>query len=163
MKAKLNPKKQKKIERYLNIVIGMMILMPIICCLYLMLKANVMVTDIKALLETYPEVTVLFLTAMIHPYIAYLLILEKKKLKENNFTSILANMGLIMIAEGLLNNIVYVVFLSIIFYLILKESRISIKQVVQSLFVKRSFIQYGGSLLVIMTSSLCLFATIRLM
>lgn len=136
---------------------------PIIACCYISMMTMSSGIRFQDVLVKEPSVTIVFLIAMLNPYIAYLIFLIQKKLevKDNKFA--LINMLLLMISQVFTMNIFYFVLLLYVFYRAICYYHIDIKSTLTSINLKQSMCIGGGSFIVMMVSTLCLFATIRLM
>lgn len=136
---------------------------PIICYFYVSMKAMMNGMGFQDILETDPNLTIVFLIAMLNPYVAYLTHLLQKKLKENQHGYALINMVFLLIATMLTMNVFYFMMLAYVFYKAIRYYQVDVKKTMHSLNVKNAFYCGGGSFFVMMISSVCLFATIRLM
>ena len=76
--------KLKKLNRYFMITKVFLALTPLICYLYISLKASMNAMSFQEVLSQDPSITVIFLIAMLNPYIAYLVQLIQKNLIKGN-------------------------------------------------------------------------------
>ncbi|MEG1462257.1 hypothetical protein [Anaerorhabdus sp.] len=162
-KLKINTKVNKGMHRYFLITELFLAITPIICYFYVsMLALNLHVT-FQDMLVKDPNITIIFLIAMINPYIAYLIHLIYKKLETKDTTFVLINMFFLLIAQLLTMNVFYFMMLLYVFYKAINYYHVDVKKAWKSITIKQSFYCGGGSFLVIMLSSVCLYSTIRLM
>lgn len=150
-------------NRYFLITKVFLAITPLICYFYVSLLAMGMNITFQETLVQDPNVTIIFLIAMVNPYVAYLIHLVQKKLEAGDHTYAAINMILLLIAQVLTMNVFYFVMLVYVFYHAVKYYHIDIKSVWKSTTIKQSFFCGGGSFFVMMISSICLFATIRLL
>lgn len=136
---------------------------PIIAYFYVSMMSSSMQLTFQEVLTQNPSITIVFLIAMMNPYIAYLLNLVEKKLENQDTAFACINMILLLIAQLLTLNVFYFVMLLFVFYKAMHYYQIDIKSTIQSMNIKQSLWNGGGSFLVMMVSSVCLFATMRLM
>lgn len=160
MKAKIN--QIKKLDRIFLITKVFLALTPFICYIYLTLRANLISLTLKEILTSDPSIAIVFLIAMINPYIAYILDLVQKKLKDGNYQYACSNLLLLMLSQALLMNVLYFMLLLFILIKVVKIYDIDIFKTIKQLTFKNSLYFNGGSLIVIAFSMICLFATIRL-
>lgn len=156
-------KAEKRLERCFLITKVFLAITPIICYFYVSLRGMMMGIGFKEVLETDPNMTIVFLIAMLNPYVAYLLHLIEKKLKEQDERFAIINMVLLLIAQLLTMNVFYFMMLGYVFYKAISFYDLPVKATLRSLTVKTSFYCGGGSFLIVAFSTICLFATIRLM
>lgn len=160
---KLETKASKQMNRYFLITKIFLSITPLICYFYVSMQAMGLKLSFQETLIQDPNITIIFLIAMVNPYIAYLIHLIQKKLAAGEPKFAVINMILLLIAEILTMNVFYFCMLVYVFYKAIKYYRVDVKSAGRSITLKQSFYCGGGSFLVIMISSICLFATIRLM
>ena len=108
--------KLKKLNRYFMITKVFLALTPLICYLYISLKASMNAMSFQEVLSQDPSITVIFLIAMLNPYIAYLVQLIQKNLIKGNIKFAIINMALLLIAQALTMNLFYFTMLLYVFY-----------------------------------------------
>ena len=153
----------KKLNRYYTIAKVFLMVTPFIAYLYLSLLAMTRSITLPDVLATEPSVAVIFLIAMINPYIAYLLNIAQKKLATGDIKFICINFVLLLIAQALTLNSLYFMIIAYLFYVTIKTYDIKVFKTLKELTVKHVFSYGGGSFIVVAFSSLCLFASLRLM
>lgn len=136
---------------------------PIIAYCYISMIGTMKGISFQEVLVQEANITIVFLIAMLNPYIAYLISLIQKKLEAKDDTFAMINMLLLMIAQALTMNVFYLVMLFYVFYKAIHYYHVDIRSTFTSMNLKQGLWCGGGSFLVMMVSSLCLFATIRLM
>lgn len=161
-KRKVN-RNEKRLQRYFNITKVFLALTPVVGYLYISLRASMLSITFQEILKTMPSVTIIFLIAMVNAYVAYLLHLVQKKLSEGDISYACINMLLLLLAELMIGNLLFVSMLLWIFYVMVKTYNIKVIQTIKNSTLKRTFKYGGGSFLVLLFSSISLFATIRLM
>lgn len=114
------------------------------------------------ILEHEPSITVIFLIAMVNPYIDYIIHLMQKHLEQRNMKFACINMGLLLIAEMLMMNVFYFVMLLYVFYRAVQFYDIQIFKTLKMATIKQMFFCGGGSMLVMLISCISLFSTIKL-
>lgn len=154
---------EKKMDRYFNIVKVFLAITPIICYVYVTLRGMMLGVGFQEVIAKEANITILFLISMLNPYIAYLLHLMEKKLKEQNFSFAVIHMAALLIAQALTMNLFYFLMLAFLFYKAVNYYQVPLKKSMHELTLKNSFLYGGGSFLIVALSSVCLFATIRLM
>ena len=153
----------KKLDRYYMIAKVFLMITPFIAYLYLSLSAGMRSLALPQLLSREPKAALILLIAMLNPYIAYLLNIAQKKLKEGDQAYVCINFVLLMLAQALTLNSLYFMIIYYLFYVTVKTYNIKVVQTLKDFTVKHLFYSGGGSLIVIAFSALCLFVTIRLM
>lgn len=163
MKKKKVNKATQRMNRYFLVTKVFLAITPIIAYFYVSMCAMMQGVDFKTILETQPSIAVVFLIAMINPYIAYLVHLIQKKLAQGDHKFAMINMGLLLVAQALTLNAFYFMMLLYVFYKAICVYHIQVKTTMTSYGFKQLVWNGGGSFFVMMISSISLFATIRLM
>lgn len=151
-----------KLDRTFAITKVCLVAMPILAYLYLMMSQAVTSYSIPELFAQQPSLTILFLIAMLQPYAAYLLHLVQKKHKEGNRSFVMMNLSILLLAELLTMNVFLIALLVVLCYQVFRLKGYSLKSI-PTWSGKSLIYQGGGSLLIVMLSSICLFATIQMM
>lgn len=155
--------KLQKLNRYFMITKVFLVVTPLICYLYISLKASMNTMSFQEVLNKDASIAVIFLIAMLNPYIAYLVQLIQKNLTKGNIKFAIVNMVLLLTAQALTMNLFYFIMLLYVFYRAVQFYDIQVFKVIKSSTIKQVLYHGGGSLLVILISCISLFATIRLM
>lgn len=158
-----NEIEKKRIDRYFMISKGLLFVTPVIAYLYVSLRATMVGVSFQEVLANEPSITIIFLIAMMNPYIAYLVGLIQKKLANKEYLYAGINMVFLLASQALVLNYVYFAMLGYTFFKALRYESITIKSIVQGIRIKQSFLYGGGSMIVVAMSCLCLFATLRIM
>ena len=157
-----NKNKINSLKKYYSISKILLILNPFMSFLYLSVQSVKMGSTIPQLLQQDPKFTILFLVSMINPFIAYLLIFVQNKINENDISYGIVNIVMFIIAEILLQNMLYIILFGTILYKTLKVYNISIKYSFKEKLKDKFLMSISGSLVVIGLACICLFATIRI-
>lgn len=162
MAKRINEKKLKKLNRYYTIAKVFLMITPFIAYLYLSLLAATRAITLPEVLKTEPSVAVIFLVAMINPYISYLLNIAQRKLGEGDVNFACINLVLLLVAQALTMNSLYFMMIAYLLYVTVKTYNIKIFKTLKEITLKHTFQYGGGSLIVVAFSVVCLFATLRL-
>lgn len=136
---------------------------PFVAYFYLTMLAMSMGVTLPEVLEKTPNIAVILLVSMINPYIAYLLHLSQKKLKDGDVKFACINFVLLLVAQALTLNTFYLIMVAVVFYKTVKTYEIQVLKTLKEFTIKHTFALGGGSFIVVALSSICLMATIRLM
>lgn len=136
---------------------------PVIAYFYVTLLASTQQLSFQEVLVAQPSVTIIFLIAMINPYIAYLIDLIQKKLECGDHRFALINMALLLVAQMLTMNLFYFMMLLYVFYKAIHYYNVNLKEFRTFMTIKQAIWNGGGSMFAILISSICLFASIQLM
>lgn len=153
---------EKTMKRIFLIAKVFLCMTPIIAYAYVSLQAMMQQLVFQEMLQTSPNLVIVFLIAMINPYIAYLLHLMEKKLVNNEQGFVLINMLLLLLSQILTMNAFYFMMLAYVFYKAYRFYGLDIAKVLSCLHPKTLFYQGGGSLMIVMLSSICLYATMQI-
>lgn len=154
---------QKKMNRYFTVAKIFLAITPIIAYLYVSLRASMLSITFQEILTKEPSITIIFLIAMLNPYIAYLLDITKRKLDAGDMKFACINMIVLLLSQALLMNSFYFMMLAFVFYKAIKFYNIEVFKTIKKFTLKQYFTLGGGSFIVMAFSTICLFATIRLM
>lgn len=163
MAKRINEKKLKKLNRVYMISKVFLMITPFIAYLYLSLLAASRSITLPEVLKTEPSIAVIFLVAMINPYISYLLNIAQRKLNDGDVSFACINLVLLLVGQALTMNSLYFMMMSYLLYLTVKTYDINIFKTIKESTMKHVFVNGGGSFIVVAFSTVCLFATIRLM
>ena len=118
--------------------------------------------NIQALISSNPNATVMFIVAMLNPFIAYLLGFIKEHLHDGDYDYAIANLFLMIIAEAMIQNFIYVLMLIFLTYKCVKTYQIPVKGFVKRMAGNHLLRDISGSLVVLVFAGICMFAMLRL-
>lgn len=150
------------IERIFTIIKVLLAVSPFVALGYLTTKGGTAGGTIQTILSQNPNYTVMFLVAMVNPFIAYLLGFLQEHLNKNDYGYAVVNMVLMIIAEAMLQNFLYVAALVFLLYKIIKTYQIPVKDSVENS-LKNHFVRdISGSIVVLIFAGICMFAMLQL-
>lgn len=153
---------EKRMKRMFLIAKVFLCMTPIIAYVYVSLQAMMLQVSLQDCMQTSPNLAIVFLIAMMNPYIAYLLYLMEKKLEKGEQTFALINMLLLLITQLLTMNVFYFMMLAYVFYKAYCFYSLDFSKLTSYLHLKTLFYQGGGSMLMVMLSSICFYATMQI-
>lgn len=118
--------------------------------------------NIQAVISSNPSAAVMFIVAMLNPFIAYLLGFIKDHLHDGDYDYAVANMFLMIIAELMIQNFIYVLMLMFLTYKCVKTYQIPVKGIVKRMAGNHLLRDISGSLVVLAFAGICMFAMLRL-
>lgn len=154
--------KISSLNKYYNIIKILLTLTPFIALMYLSMEATKMGIDMISLVQEQPRFTIMFLVAMINPFISYLLMFIQTKIEENDISYAVINIMIFIATEILLQNILYTILFSFILYKTLKAYNVTIRDCLKEKLQNKFLMTISGSLVVFLLACICLFATIRI-
>ena len=149
------------IERIFTIIKVLLAVSPFMALGYLTAKGGAS-GNIQTILSQNPHYTVMFLVAMVNPFIAYLLGFLQEHLNKNDYGYAVVNMALMIVVEAMLQNILYVAVLIFLLYKIIRTYRIPVKDSVESSLKNHFLRDISGSIVVLIFSGICMFAMMQL-
>lgn len=158
----VDTKKNTKLDRYYNIAKVLLALSPFVALAYISMNAAKMGVAMATAVGQDPNMTVMFLVAMINPFIAYLLIFAHKKMDQRDSAYAVVNLVFLIVAELMLENVIYILLLGFILYQTMNTGNITIKESFQIKLREHFLSTISGSLVVIVLAGICLFARIRI-
>jgi uncharacterized membrane protein YecN with MAPEG domain len=157
-----NAKQIKSLDRYYNIAKVLLIVTPFLCLMYLSMGAAKTGASIPQIIQEDPRNMVMFLISMINPLISYLLTFMHKKVHDGDIAYSVVNLVVLIVAEIMLQNAWYVILLGFLLVKTLKTHNVSFKECLNEKWNKSFFVTISGSILVLVLTSICLFATLRI-
>lgn len=151
-----------KLDKWFNILKVVLFCMPFVYLAYLGIGTGGAMLNENGVLQGNPTMAVTFLTAMIQPYVGWLLILSHRRLADGRTSYAVLNLALLLLAELMCMSTVGVVGLGLILWKTGRTYGISPFQAWRQAEKKNLFFEIGGSILVCLLGGLCLFCTIRL-
>ncbi len=152
----------KSLNKYYTFAKVLLTLSPFAGLMYLSMQSARIGLSMPEAIQSNPKLTILFLTSMINPFIAYLLIFIQKKIDQDDVAYAVTNLVMFMVAELLLQNIVYVMLFGFILYKTLKVYNVTLKESFEKKINNKFLMTISGSLVVICLAGICLFANIRI-
>lgn len=152
----------KLLERYYNISKVLLTVTPIVCVLYLNIGAVKIGSNVLEVIQTDPRLLIMFLSAMINPFVAYLLIFMQRKGVEGDIAYSIVNLSFIIVAEAMMQNLIFVFLIGFLLNRTLKVYKITLKQCFMDKIKNKFLLNISGAIGVLILSSICLFATIRI-
>ncbi|ASW43857.1 MULTISPECIES: hypothetical protein [Eubacteriales] len=159
---KINKKEIETLNKYFDILKLILLVSPFISIMYLSLKATTIGLTISEAITNNPEFSIVFLVSMINPFIAYLLKVMHNKINNNDVEYAVVNLVLILLAELLLQNILFIALFVFILYKTLKVYKINIINSFKKKLTKGFLITISGSVFIIALASICSFAMMRI-
>lgn len=154
---------ETRLHRYFLILKVFLALTPVLCYLYVSMLGVMNNMSFQQVLQQTPSITVVFLITMVNPYVAFLVQLVERKLAIGDRQFACCNMLLLLLAQLLTLNLIYFTMLAFVCYQAIRCYKIQLFPTIKGMGVKLLFFHGGGSMLVMMISCVCLFATIRLL
>lgn len=152
----------RRFDRWFQIGKVILVLSPFVALMYLSMGATKIGGSVQQAISSEPKLTVMFLAAMVHPFIAYLLGFIQKRLEQGEMAYVVSNLCLLLVAELMTQNYVYLFYLGFLLFKIVKIYRLSILNSWIELKKNHFLLSISGSLVVICFSGICAFAMIRI-
>lgn len=149
-----------KYDKWFTIAKVLLVLAPFVAVGYLQMFSGG--SDLSSLLRQNPEVTVTFLASMAGPFTAYLLGFAQTHLYEGDAAYMMAHLSLILVAEALLRNVVYMVVAVYLMFLVYQMTGMSPFASFRTKWKDHFFRDLSGCIVLIVFSAFCLFVTVRL-
>ena len=133
------------IERIFTIIKVLLAVSPFMALGYLTAKGTAG-ANLQTILSQNPHYTVMFLVAMVNPFIAYLLGFLQQHLNKADYGYAVVNMALMIVAEVMLQNFLYVAALAFLLYKTVKTYQIPVKDSVEKSLKNHFLRDISGSL-----------------
>lgn len=148
-------------SRLFTIVKGLLICLPFFCLAYMKLGQGSTPLAAGEVLAQHPETAVAFLSAMIQPYVAFILTLAQRRLADGREQYALINLSLLLVVEAMLMSSIGLIGVALLTYRTRKSAAMSLGGAWRACRPRHLFAEIGGSLLLLPLAFLCLFATVR--
>lgn len=152
----------KKLIKYFTIAKVALCLPPFVAYFYLTLQSTLSGEGLATLIADQPQLIILFILAMISPYVAFLVGIIEKEIAADEFTGAIINMSLLIIGLLITVNVFYISVLVFVFYHALRYYQLDFIAEMKKIRIRNILIQGGGSLMVVFVNIICLIATFRL-
>ncbi len=149
-----------KHDRWFTIAKVLLVLAPFVALGYLQAFTNG--GELSVLLQQNPEITVTFLISMAGPFTAYLLGFAQKHLYEGDAAYMMAHLTLLLAAELLLRNTVYILLMAYLIFLVYRMTDMSPLASLRLKWKDHFFRDLSGCIVLIVFSAFCLFVSLRL-
>ena len=149
------------IERIFTILKVLLAVSPFMALGYLTAKGTAG-ANLQTILSQNPHYTVMFLVAMVNPFIAYLLGFLQQHLNKADYGYAVVNMALMIVAEVMLQNFLYVAALAFLLYKTVKTYQIPVKDSVEKSLKNHFLRDISGSIVVLIFAGICMFAMLQL-
>ena len=141
------------IERIFTIIKVLLAVSPFMALGYLTAKGTAG-ANLQTILSQNPHYTVMFLVAMVNPFIAYLLGFLQQHLNKADYGYAVVNMALMIVAE--------VAALAFLLYKTVKTYQIPVKDSVEKSLKNHFLRDISGSIVVLIFAGICMFAMLQL-
>lgn len=158
----INAKQVKSLDKYYNISKILLTVTPFLYMMYISIGAAKIGASITQVIQDNPRNMVMFLISMINPFIAYLLIFMHRKMESGDIEYSVVNLAVLIVAEIILENVLYIILLGFLLVRTLKTHDISFKECFKVKWNKGFLATISGGIVVLALASICLFATIRI-
>ena len=164
MKVINNKAKTSSVDRIFTIMRGLLILSPFVALGYLTVDSARAggVADWQTIIGSNPNNTVMFIVAMMNPFIAYLLGFVKDHLNMGDYDYGMLNLILMVVAEVMLQNFIYALGIAFLTNKCSKVYQAPIKGCLKRKIGNHLFRDISGSIVVLALAGLCMFAMLRL-
>lgn len=162
MKTIMAISKDKGIDRIFMIIKVLLAVSPFMALGYLSANGVKYGGSLQTILNSNPDLAVMFLVAMVNPFIAYLLGYVEQHLKKADNGYVLLNLGLMIVAELMIENIMYALILAFLIYKCVKTYQIPVKESIKASAKDHLLRDISGSIVVLIFAGICLFARIQI-
>ena len=154
--------KDGKLVRYFNILKIVLFCIPFLCIGYLGLGTGGAPLSAEGILSANPALAVSFLSAMLQPYAAWLVILSERRLADGRTHYAVVSLTLLLAAELMLMSTVGAAGMALVLWKSIRTYGCGIPAAFRGCGVRDFFREAGGNLPLLALAALCLFASMRL-
>ncbi|WP_242834559.1 hypothetical protein [Clostridium pasteurianum] len=155
-------KQIKSLDKYYNTAILLFAITPFIYLFYSYMGAIKTGASFQQIIQQNPGNIVVLLIAMINPFIGYLLIFMNKRIQKGDIAYAVVNLSVLIIAQLILKNQLYLILLGLLLFKTLKTYNVSLIDCFKNKWNKKFFVTISGGIVVLTLVGICLFATIRI-
>ncbi|MGL4607005.1 MAG: hypothetical protein ACRCU3_06015 [Eubacteriaceae bacterium] len=154
-------KTEKGLNKAFSIAKIVLVISPLLTIVYLNMGFFSVGSSLDVMLKENPVLTIGFLSAMVQPFVAYLLSYLWRKYQEGNVEMVILNLLILFLGEALLGSVLGMVAMLLLIFGIYQVVSFSLKDYFK--YSKRSLIlkSISGSLMVLPIASLCAFAMMQ--
>lgn len=118
--------------------------------------------DLSKVLQNNPDVTLIFLVSMAGPFTAYLLGFAQNHFYEGETEYLMAHLVLMLIAEIMLRNVVYIVIMVWLLCMVYQMTGMTPFDALRKKWKNHFFRDLSGCFVLLVFSAFCLFVSLRL-
>nr|WP_300128074.1 hypothetical protein [uncultured Butyricicoccus sp.] len=152
----------EKLNRWFTILKIVLFCMPFLYLGYVGIGTGGASLADEGVLQANPTMAVSFLSAMIQPYAAWILILSQRRLQDGRSAYAMVNLGVLLVAQLMMMSTVGVVGFALILWRCTKHTGFGPLAALRQTQPRRLFAEAGGSVVVLLLAAVCLFATVRI-
>lgn len=157
-----NTKQIKSLDKYYNTAILLFVVTPFLYLLYSYMGAIKTGVSLQQIIQQNPRNVVILLISMINPFIGYLLLFMNRRVQNGDIPYAVVNLSVLIIAQLILKNQLYLILLGFLLYKTLKTYNISLKECFKDKWNKKFLETISGGIVVLVLAGICLFATMRI-
>lgn len=157
-----NAAQDDKLSRWFTILKIVLFCMPFLYLGYIGIGTGGASLATEGVLEGNPAMAVSFLSAMIQPYAAWILILSQRRLSDGREAYAMVNLGILLVAQLMMMSSVGVIGFVLILWRCAKHTGFGPIAALRRIQPRRLFVEAGGSVLVLLLAAVCLFASVRI-
>ena len=154
------PTDYHKYDKWFTIAKVLLVLAPFVALAYL--NVFTMGSDFSLMLQQNPQITLTFLIAMAGPFTAYLLGFAQKHYYEGDAAYMMSFLSLILSAELLLRNTVYILIIAFLMFLVYRQTGMEPFSALGRKWKNHFFRDLSGCIVLIVFGMFCLFVSLRL-
>lgn len=154
------PTDYHKYDKWFTIAKVLLVLAPFVALAYLNLFT--MSSSISLMLRQNPQITLTFLIAMAGPFTAYLLSFAQKHYYEGDAAYMMSYLSLLLAAELLLRNGMYIFIVACLMFLVYRQTGMSPFAALGKKWKEHFFRELSGCIVLIVFGIFCLFVSLRL-
>lgn len=154
------PADYHKYDKWFTIAKVLLVLAPFVALAYL--NVFTMGSDFSLMLQQNPQITLTFLIAMAGPFTAYLLGFAQKHYYEGDAAYMMSFLSLILSAELLLRNTVYILIIAFLMFLVYRQTGMEPFSALGRKWKNHFFRDLSGCIVLIVFGMFCLFVSLRL-
>ena len=156
------PQAQGRTGRCFTIVKVLLFCMPFLCLAYLTVGTSGASLTADGVLSQNPSMAVSFLSAMLQPYAAWIVILSERRLADGRAPYAILNLTVLLAAELMLMSSVGAIGMAVLLFQSVRQSGLRLTAALRQCRPARLFAEAGGSLLLLPFAGLCLIAMSRI-
>lgn len=118
--------------------------------------------DVQEVLADNPSMAISFLSAMIQPYVGWILILSQRRLEDDRTPYAMINLAFLFLSELLMMSTVGVIGFTLILWRCKKYTGLGPIAAFRKIQSKNLLTEVGGSVVVLFLASVCFFASMQI-
>lgn len=151
-----------RLNRWFMILKVVLFCMPFLYLGYIGIGLGGTKLDVQGVLADNPTMAISFLSAMLQPYVGWILILSQRRLEDDRTPYAMVNLAFLFLSELLMMSTVGVIGFTLLLWRCKKHTGFGFMAAFRKIQTRNLLAEVGGSVVVLFLASICFFASMQI-